>query len=314
MIFAGRSAPGCSYSCRELQRDFMFGLLNINKPSGITSRAVVDRVQRLVRPVKAGHAGTLDPLAQGVLVVGLGPATRLVPYVQQMPKTYRATFLLGRTSASEDTETEVTEIADAPRPTAAEIAEACRALTGEIQQRPPAYSAVKVAGRRSYALARAGESPELAARPVTIYRLGVLAYNYPELMLDIECSSGTYVRSLGRDLAESLGSGAVMSALVRTAIGQFTLASAIEIGTLDRERLDSSLLPAGETVRQLPHLVLEAADIERLVRGQLIDSPAASVASEIAGVDAAGRLIAILHPRDGRLAGRPCFAAAESQS
>jgi len=132
----------------------MFGILNINKPPGWTSRDAVNRVQRLVRPHKVGHAGTLDPLATGVLVVCLGRATRLIPYIQQMPKAYQATFLLGRTSASDDIETEVTELTNNHVPSLAEIEFALPQFVGRIDQVPPAYSAVKIAGQRAYALAR----------------------------------------------------------------------------------------------------------------------------------------------------------------
>src|SRR5580692_3948023 len=132
------------------------GLLNVLKPGGMTSRAVVDRVQRLVRPAKAGHAGTLDPLATGVLVVGIGFGTRLIEYVQRMPKRYRGTFLFGRQSPTEDVEGEIELLVDPPIPSRAAIEQAALLLTGEILQRPPSFSALKVAGQRAYDLARAG--------------------------------------------------------------------------------------------------------------------------------------------------------------
>ncbi len=220
------------------------GLINANKPSGVTSRRIVDRVARLAGPAKVGHAGTLDPLASGVLVIGIGQATRLVEYVQRMPKTYRAEFLLGRTSTTEDVEGEITLLDDAPRPTLDELARAAGSLVGTIEQRPPAFSALKVEGRRAYALARAGQSVELAPRSVRIDRLEVTGYEYPTLSLEIECGSGTYVRSLGRDLAQRVGTGAVMSALVRTAIGPFEIASAVDVDTLTRETLAAAVLPA----------------------------------------------------------------------
>src|SRR5437868_5550844 len=136
----------------------MFALLNVNKPAGITSRDVVNRLQRLVRPAKVGHAGTLDPLATGVLVVCLGQATRLIEYVQQMPKTYHGTFLLGRESDTEDIEGDVKELPNAPRPSRAEIDAALPQFVGRIEQRPPAYSALKVGGERAYDKARRGEA------------------------------------------------------------------------------------------------------------------------------------------------------------
>ena len=134
----------------------LFGLLNVNKPAGVTSRDVVNRVQRLVRPERVGHAGTLDPLATGVLVVCLGPATRLVEYLQRLRKRYRAAFLLGRTSDTEDIEGQVVELAAPPRPTPAQIAAVLPRFLGQIEQVPPAFSALKLAGRRAYELARAG--------------------------------------------------------------------------------------------------------------------------------------------------------------
>jgi len=169
----------------------LFGLLNLNKPPGVTSRRVVDRVQRLVKPAKVGHAGTLDPLASGVLVLGIGPATRLVEYVQEMPKHYRATFLLGRTSTTEDVDGDVTELDGAVPPKRERLERVAEEMTGEIEQRPPIYSALKVSGRRAYDLARAGGRVELAPRTVRIDRLEIVRYEYPELCLDVTCGGGT---------------------------------------------------------------------------------------------------------------------------
>lgn len=284
----------------------LFGLLNINKPSGITSRQAVDRVKRFVKPAKVGHAGTLDPLACGVLVVAVGQATRLVEYVQQMPKRYRATFLLGRTSNTEDIEGEVTPLVDAPRPTREQLERAVVELTGEIQQRPPAFSALKVQGQRAYARARAGQTVELAPRAVHVYRLEVVAYEYPELRLDVECSAGTYVRSLGRDLAERVGSGAVMSALQRTVIGRFAIDQAVETDRLTRENVADFLLPATAAVdNAMPLCTVSEADATRLSHGLPIASEALVPAPEsgetgaevLAAVDGTGRLTAILTRR-----------------
>ena len=208
----------------------MFGIFNINKPAGWTSRDVVNRVQRLVRPAKAGHAGTLDPLATGVLVVCVGPATKLISYVQQQLKEYEATFILGQSSPSDDVETEICELEQPPIPTREAIEAKLPDFVGTIQQRPPLYSAIKVEGQRAYKLARGGSDMELPARPVEIYELSVTAYEYPELCLKIRCGSGTYVRSIGRDLADSLGTAAVMSALTRTAIGKFQVQEGLDDG------------------------------------------------------------------------------------
>jgi tRNA pseudouridine55 synthase len=272
----------------------LFGLLNVNKPSGVTSRRVVDQIERLVKPAKVGHAGTLDPLARGVLVIGVGQATRLVEYVQQMPKQYRAAFLLGRSSTTEDIEGDVTLLPDAPRPSLDQLEHAAAELIGDVQQRPPAFSALKVAGRRAYTLARAGQSVELAARKIRIHRLRIVGYEYPELRLDVECGSGTYIRSLGRDLAERVGTAAVMSGLVRTAIGRFTIETAIDPGLLTRESVPGCLLPAVLAVRGLmsEHVVSEA-DVCRLANGlpiSLVDARG----EQCAALDAGGRLMAIL--------------------
>ena len=280
------------------------GLLNLNKPAGITSRRVVDHVQRLARRTKFGHAGTLDPLASGVLVVCAGAATRLIEYVQRMPKRYAGTFLLGRQSSTEDTQGDVTVLKDPPLPSIDQIGSAAKALTGLIQQRPPAYSALKVDGRRAYELAREGRPVDLKPRSVVVYRLRVVAYDYPELRLDIECGSGTYVRSLGRDLAESLGTAAVMSGLVRTAIGTFRIDQAVDPHGLTCENWTGYLLPPLRAVELLPRVELTAQEIAKIRVGQAIarEGPPAD-SREIAALDTAGRLAAILVPRGPGLLG-----------
>lgn len=284
-----------------------FGLLNIHKPPRVTSADVVGWLKRFVRPDKIGHAGTLDPIAEGVLVVAVGSATRLIDYVQQMPKRYWATFLLGRRSPSDDTEIAAEELVDPPIPSMAEIERAATALVGEIQQRPPAFSAVKVAGRRAYQLARAGRTVELVARPVSVYELRVVEYEYPRLVLDIRCGSGTYVRSLGRDLAESLGTAAVMSALVRTAIGPFRLENAADPRSITKENLGAMLLPALQAVPLLPVVRLTDEEVATVLRGLALPAgreipPGLTAGQECAAVDRDGELAALLRLRaDGTL-------------
>lgn len=279
----------------------LFGLLNINKPSGMSSRRVVDRVLRLVRPAKAGHTGTLDPLASGVLVVCVGAATRLVEYVQRMPKRYTATFVLGRESPTEDIEGEVTLLEDAPEPSLEAIRQAADVWTGEVEQRPPAFSALKVGGRRAYKLARAGREVELEPRKVTIHAIEVVEYEYPRLVLDVRCGGGTYIRSLGRDMARACGTAAVMSGLMRTAVGSFRLDEAIELESLAADHLDEHLLPAIRAVETLPTIELTAEEIDRTGRGLSIDRAAPAGAEEVAAVDGGGQLIALLASRDGGL-------------
>jgi len=286
------------------------GILNLNKPPGVTSRRAVDLVGRIAGKIKIGHAGTLDPLARGVLVLCVGPATRLIQYVQQMPKHYTGTFLLGRSSNTEDTEGEVIELAAPPIPTLEEIVAAASNLTGLIEQRPPVFSAIKVKGRRAYDLARAGKPPELKPRPVHVYRIAVVAYDYPVLTLEVQCGSGTYIRSLGRDLAESLGTAAVMSGLTRTAIGRFTLEESVEPTNLGKDDWADRLLPPSMAVEMLPRVKLTAEEMVEIGHGRTIsmpmnfdDSPCPSPTKqrEYAGIGPNGRLVAILIPRGGNL-------------
>lgn len=284
----------------EMSSEITSGILNVAKPPGMSSRQAVDLVKRLVRPAKLGHAGTLDPLATGVLVVCIGKATRLIEFVQQMAKRYRATFLLGRTSPTEDIEGEVTELSDPPVVSRDEIERACRRFVGTIEQRPPAFSALKIAGQRAYALARAGKAVELASRPVTIYGLTVVAYEYPQLILDVQCGAGTYVRSLGRDLAESLGTGAVMSELARTEIGPFHLDSAVDPRRLSELELSNSLQPLQAAVVGLPQIVLDEGEIERVAHGRCLKCtrPPAAADSLLVALNQNNDMVAVLKRYD----------------
>lgn len=284
----------------------MFGLLNLDKPAGWSSRDAVNRVQRLVRPARVGHAGTLDPLATGVLVLCLGPATRLIEYVQRMPKTYLATFQLGRRSETDDTEGVVEEIPGCPVPSRAELDAALPQFVGEIQQRPPVFSAVKVEGQRAYKLARRGQLADLPPRPVTVSKLQATAYDYPSLQLLINCGSGTYVRSLGRDLAQALGTCAVMSSLQRTAIGAFDLSTAVDPRQLTTDLLPGVLISPRMAVADLPVWPINPAEARLLAQGRMLSvrdlgSLAEPPAAEYAALDAAGRLRAILRRTRGDL-------------
>lgn len=272
----------------------MFGLLNIDKPPHLTSRDVVNHVQRLIRPHKVGHAGTLDPMATGVLVICVGQATRLNQFVQQVTKTYLATFQLGRSSATEDTEGEIIELADPPRPTPAELQEVLHQFHGRIMQRPPAFSALKVKGERAYSRARRGERVRLEPRPVHIERLELVNYRYPELMLKITCGSGTYVRSLGRDIAEAVGSAAVMSSLRRTAVGPFLVDQALELDELSLQTLEKKMLPATLAVEHLPRIEVSSEETERLGHGQFIEGSLPADHQLAAAVDSAGDLVALV--------------------
>jgi tRNA pseudouridine55 synthase len=278
----------------------VFGILNLNKPAGVTSRDVVNRVQRVVRPHKVGHAGTLDPLATGVLVVGVGPATRLVEYVQRMPKQYLATFLLGRESDTEDVEGTVRELAAPPIPSREAIAAALPRFLGRIAQRPPAFSALKVDGQRAYKKARAGDAVALAPREIDVYSIDLVSYDYPRWVLDIACGSGTYVRSLGRDMAESLGTAAVMEKLERTAIGDFHVRDAIDPAVLTADNIITCLQSPSLAVAALPAVVLSSAEANSIAQGRtIVRNNIDYLASEFAAYDEQQRLLAILVRRSG---------------
>jgi tRNA pseudouridine55 synthase len=205
------------------------GLVIVDKPAGLTSHDVVARIRRIAGTRKVGHAGTLDPMATGVLVVGVEKATKILGYLTLTEKEYQATIRLGQSTSTDDAEGEVT--GGAPRLVSdEEILSGARSLTGVIQQVPPQVSAIKVNGQRAYKLARAGAAPELAARPVTVYEFTVRsvgrAGEFTDMDATIRCSSGTYIRSLARDLGASLGTGGHLTALRRTRVGPYAEAGA----------------------------------------------------------------------------------------
>jgi tRNA pseudouridine55 synthase len=243
------------------------GILNIDKPAGITSHDVVNRVRQVAGLRRVGHAGTLDPLATGVLLVCLGRATRLVEYVIGQPKTYEVVIRLGQSTNTYDAEGEVV----AERPchfTPNDLTLALAQFRGPIQQMPPLYSAIKKGGQPLYKLARQGQEVEIEARPVTIYELAQLAFNQPLLTLRVVCSSGTYIRSLAHDLGEMLDCGGHVAALRRTAVGDFTLDTAVPLGTLTPENLNTCLLPPDTAVHHLPPVTFSQADATHLWQGQ----------------------------------------------
>ncbi|MBI1347133.1 tRNA pseudouridine(55) synthase TruB [bacterium] len=272
------------------------GIVSIAKPPGLTSRDVVNRIQRLVKPAKVGHAGTLDPMATGVLVVAVGVATRLVSHVQRMRKTYRATFRLGITTDSDDVTGTVLTQACAEHITRDQVATALQSCVGTIQQVPPQVSAVHVDGQRAYDLARQGVTFELAPRPVDVYSLQLCDWNPPDFGVELECGSGTYVRSIGRDVGMALGCGATMTSLVRTAIGGFVLQNALSIENLNRETVSEALLPCTSAVPDMTQLIV-SSEIERAIRcGQQVPSPSDMTlpcGQEVAWVDALGNLVGI---------------------
>ena len=268
------------------------GVLNLNKPIGLTSRDVVDRVARPLRKIKVGHAGTLDPLASGVLVVCVGSATRLIEYVQRMPKTYFARIRLGATSDTLDADGRVVETVDPPIPSRDELNAALATQIGTIQQLPPDFSALKIKGERAYDLARAGKPVTLAARPVTITRAELLTYAWPFADVEIDCGSGTYIRSIARDLGESLGCGGLIEGLTRKRIGRFSLEDAVEPTDLDRETIARLLRPSLDAVAALPQVRISVEDREAIVQGRSIGAET-ETSGEVSLIGPHGELVAI---------------------
>lgn len=256
--------------------DVLGGLLIVDKDGGWTSHDVVSRCRKLLRTKKVGHAGTLDPMATGVLVLGVERATKLLGLLTLTTKAYTATIRLGAATSTDDAEGETLATASALHVTDAEIAAGVVALTGEIQQVPATVSAIKVNGERAYARHRAGEEVKLAARPVTVSRFDVLARRdvadggYVDLDVVVECSSGTYVRALARDLGAALGVGGHLTALRRTRVGPFTLEHA---RTLEALADDPTLnLGIDEAIRiAFPHRTIDAGEAESLRDGRWLD-------------------------------------------
>lgn len=277
------------------------GLLVVDKPAGCTSHDVVARCRRLARTRRVGHAGTLDPMATGVLVLGLGRATRLLTHLVLATKAYDATVLLGATTVTDDAEGEVLERRDAGGVTDEALAAAVAALTGAVEQVPSAVSAVKTGGVRSYARVWAGEDVVLAPRRVTVSRFQVLARRGPEVDVRVEVSSGTYVRALARDLGARLGVGGHLTALRRTRVGSFTLADAHPLAALE-ETVDTAVLPLDAAVAAgFPQRRLSAEQARDLSYGRRLDPSGA--AGPVGAFAPDGSCVALVEDRDG--AARP---------
>jgi tRNA pseudouridine55 synthase len=297
------------------------GILVVAKPAGPTSHDVVALVRRLAATKRVGHGGTLDPFAAGVLPVFLGHGTRVVEYHLGDRKAYRATVCFGASSTTDDLEGELTP-ATGPAPTRDMVEAALPGLTGAISQRPPAYSAVKVGGRRAYAMARAGETVELASREVTIHSLDLVSWDdidpdRPIAVLDVTCSAGTYVRALARDLGESLGSAAYLGALTRTASGPFTIEAATPLDEIRAAAAESPagllpfLLPLDTGLDGFPVVTLTADELAAVAKGQFI-RPAGGLpgpADHYRLIGPGGTLVAIASAAAGRLAPDKVFVS-----
>lgn len=279
----------------------MFGIINLFKPSGPTSRDCVNQIQRIVRPHKVGHAGTLDPMADGVLLVPVGQAVRLVDWLHDLSKTYQATFELGKSSLSGDNQEEVTSLDAAPYLTKRDFEQVLPEFIGEIAQVPPIYSAVRVEGKRAYDLARAGKKVEIAPRKVTIHRLGITSFDYPFVSMEIECSTGTYIRSLGQDIARRLSSDAIMIGLRRTAIGGFDYQNTIQLDKLDSvESVRNNLCNPVVGLSHLPQVTLDDYQLLDIGHGKKLPL-AQTTRPFLIGLDVDGNLRSILKPSENGL-------------
>lgn len=273
------------------------GFLNVLKSPGLTSHDVVSDVRKLCGGAKVGHVGTLDPAAAGVLLVAVGPATRLAQYLETLAKSYRAVFTFGITTDSADAEGTVTRREPAATVTEEAVTAALAELTGEISMVPPAHSAVHVGGRRAYELARKGHEVVVPARTVHVSRLQMLSFTdgeFPEAVVDVECSKGTYVRSLAVMAGERLGCGAYLSGLVRTAVGPHCIEAAATIAELAGDGVAAHLVSPSEALARLPAVSLEEAEVEAVGHGRPIPGRGRGIAGEMTRlVDATGHLVAV---------------------
>ena len=282
------------------------GILLVDKPAGMTSHDVVARTRRAFGTRKVGHAGTLDPMATGLLVIGIEGATRLLTYIVGADKTYEATIRLGQTTGTDDAEGEIVAVAP-PEAWGAVTDDAVSAgiasLTGEISQVPSAVSAIKVDGRRAYDRVRAGEEVVLAARDVVVSRFDLLETRRGEGFIDldviVDCSSGTYIRSLARDLGAGLGVGGHLTALRRTRVGPFEVAGAVGLDALEGA---PTLTPGEAAARILPVLEMSSDDARDLRHGKRLVGQAARLDGALgAALDPDGRLIGIVERRGADL-------------
>ncbi len=273
------------------------GVLVVDKPVGLTSHDVVQIIRRGTNIHRAGHTGTLDPRASGVLVVLVGPAVRLSEYVSASDKRYQATVHLGSTTDTFDSEGKITSSGSVDNITEEQFEHALKQFIGEIQQVPPPYSAIKVQGRKAYEMAREGEDVELQPRTIQVYSLELLEWNPPEAVIDVFCSSGTYVRSLANDLGVSLGCGAHLVGLRRTKSGRFTLRDAVPLRRLQEAFHVGDwykfLIPAAEALGDWRSVELDGDQVELIRHGHRILADG-DVKGWVRGISQQGDLVALM--------------------
>ena len=274
------------------------GALVVDKPVGMTSHDVVQAIRNGTGLRRAGHTRTLDPRASGVLVILVGPAVRLSEYVSASDKRYQAIIRLGGSTDTFDAEGKVTPSKDPVTVTEAQFEEALKTFIGEIEQTPPPYSAVKVQGRKAYEMARQGEEVELAPRKITVHHLEVLEWAPPEVVIDVHCSSGTYVRSLANDLGVMLGCGGYLVGLRRTKSGRFSLRDSVPLRKLQEAFAAGNwyqyLIPAAEALGDWTSLELNPDEVEAIRHGHRIKVVDDLSAEMVCGISTQGELVAIL--------------------
>ena len=284
------------YNNSPKPNDMMSGVLVVDKPVGMTSHEVVQIIRRGTNIRRAGHTGTLDPRASGVLVILIGPAVRLSEYVSASDKRYQAVIRLGANTDTYDSDGQVTRT-NPIEVTEEQFETELKKFIGEIEQTPPSYSAIKMQGRPAYEMAREGEEVEMQPRIINVYSLDVLEWAPPEVTVDVHCSSGTYVRSLAFELGEKLGCGAMLAGLRRTKSGRFTLKDAVPLRKLI-ESFDSNswykyVIPAAEALAEWSALTLNNEQVEAIRHGHRI--PGEGKAGEmIRGITEQGELVALL--------------------
>lgn len=282
----------------------MFGVIAVDKPAGMTSRDVVNQVQRIAKPHKVGHTGTLDPIATGVLLLAVGRATRLVEFSHEQSKAYRGEFRLGFRSASLDTETDLEQLPEAQPPSRDRVLAELDRWIGDIEQVPPKYSAIRIAGQRAYDLARKGRDFAVPSRRVQISAIELLSYDYPLFELEICCGTGTYVRTLGSDIARKLDSDAVMTGLNRTRVGGLTLDDCVPLNAL-REPTDlaNALHHPAHLISHLPNILLHLSEASQIRNGIPLELQRAE--TQLAAFDHAGQIVAILDRCDSSGESKP---------
>jgi tRNA pseudouridine55 synthase len=278
---------------------FATGVLNVNKAAGETSFSVVSRLRRLTGAHRVGHAGTLDPLATGVLPVLFESATRLADFAHRLPKTYLAEVHLGFTTATDDAEAETETVADPSHLAASDLERELAGFVGRFQQQPPAYSAVRVDGKRAYRLAREGEAARPAAREVEVYEARILDFEPgPNAVarIEVRCGSGTYLRSIARDLGERLGVGGYLGRLVRTAYGPLTIEDAAGSESLeDADAVRGRLLPAEVILPDMERVRLNVEQEAQVRQGRAVRVLPEPSPGPVRAHDSEGRLIALGH-------------------